>query len=156
LGLRVAVDILKLGSGHTNVAWALRVNGDEGAARETLWLLYSLAVRDVLPFPIKYRDDATHEVTIYALSAAVGIRFERPLWKQSLLVPRQPSFLAFQFPADGDDDALVQMQVAMARVMAGQMNPDSIADWLRQFPRAVDIYAEPVEDKKRDKRKNKR
>ena len=138
-GLQVRMDVHKLACGHIDVAWGLRATDPATPLTDELWLLYSLEARDSLRKPRKYASSVTHELTAYSLDGS-RIAFTRSLWDQKTLIPELPAQVGFQFAAEGDHDALKQVQVMMAGMLAGVAHmPTTLADWMRQFPDGVVI-----------------
>ena len=138
-GLQVRMDIQPLLCGHQNVAWGMRATRPKVPVSDELWLLYSLDARDALPNPRRYGHGVTHELTAYSLDGS-KIDFARSLWEQKTLIPELPAQTAFQFVAEGDNDALKQVQDMLTFVMRRMKDlPTRSSDWGLLFPGSVTI-----------------
>jgi len=125
-------------SGKQERAWAVALPWIE---EELLVLLYPL---DSVTRRIKYAPDVTHEFCLFELDASVKVDFSRNLFSQPELSPLLPCLLGFQFAATSEDDAVIQMQAAIDKMIAHEIIYNAPPAWAGLFSRSVSVGPGPA------------
>lgn len=83
---------------------------------------------------IKYRDDVTHEMQVWALHPDIDVNVDGPLgswtWNGALLMPAN---YGYQFAAEDDDSAYNRIRGIVQMIMSRQLSPDT--DFRRRWDR---------------------
>lgn len=96
---------------------------------------YDLTTETETP-PVKYRDDVTHELLVYAVNPRVKLTPDTPLWGGILSPPNH----GYQFTAASNDKALERLVALGSGIAHRSFSPDT--DWRHYwdkelFPDAV-------------------